>query len=329
MRIAIVVLIILGFLLLGGGAYFGLTQYQADLKNKEQIRQQAETQQKELQQAQSEIERLKQEASPNKPIVIEETKKEVKTEPESTKQILSTPPACNTDWKCGEWTACAGSLQTRNCVDANSCGVLTNKPSVAQSCVIVCNPNWQCSGWSICANSIQTRNCNDLNGCNNKNGEPLLSQACVMSETKTVAQVQATPTGKNYYYDIVSKVRQLLATHNSFKTWLQDTSNQLRQASVTLAGYPTGGLYGQMRDAAIDLASGEISVLSGLIESTNQWISRYEGSLDILNKNPDLFVDKATYDAVQEPSVLESDVSSVKNSINNDVSKVMGALQYH
>jgi len=42
---------------------------------------------------------------------------------------------CTTDWQCGAWSDCSSSgTQTRTCLDANACSVISNKPSESQSC---------------------------------------------------------------------------------------------------------------------------------------------------------------------------------------------------
>ncbi len=45
-------------------------------------------------------------------------------------------PVCNSIWQCSSWSICINSQQTRLCTDANSCGVLINKPSEIQSCIV-------------------------------------------------------------------------------------------------------------------------------------------------------------------------------------------------
>jgi len=99
---------------------------------------------------------------------------------QNTQQIVqnTTPIVCTPNWQCGTWDACTSSLQTRTCVDANSCGVLTNKPSVAQSCAIACTPNWQMGSWNTCTNSQQTRTVTDSNSCGIATGQPTTIQSC-------------------------------------------------------------------------------------------------------------------------------------------------------
>src|SRR3989344_5035650 len=60
-QIPILIVIIAGVLALSGVGYFGVKQYQNSLKDKEQVQQQTDAQQKALEQAQAEIEKLKQE----------------------------------------------------------------------------------------------------------------------------------------------------------------------------------------------------------------------------------------------------------------------------
>ncbi|OHA62858.1 MAG: hypothetical protein A2748_00815 [Candidatus Wildermuthbacteria bacterium RIFCSPHIGHO2_01_FULL_45_20] len=60
-QIPLLIAIIVGILVLGGGGYYGVKQYQNSLKDREQVQQQADAQRKALEQAQTEIEKLKQE----------------------------------------------------------------------------------------------------------------------------------------------------------------------------------------------------------------------------------------------------------------------------
>lgn len=44
-------------------------------------------------------------------------------------------PDCTPSWTCTDWSSCINNQQTRNCIDANSCGVMTGKPIETQACV--------------------------------------------------------------------------------------------------------------------------------------------------------------------------------------------------
>ena len=41
---------------------------------------------------------------------------------------------CTESWSCGSWSSCVGGTQTRTCTDANSCGTITSRPALSQSC---------------------------------------------------------------------------------------------------------------------------------------------------------------------------------------------------
>ena len=255
-------------------------------------------------------------APANTPVVSENT-------PTKTDVIDQTPPlaiTCSPNWKCETWSLCKNSLQTRACVDANSCGVLTGKPSVAQACTVVCTPNWQCGNWGVCSNSIQTRACTDANSCGNNNGEPVLNQSC------SIPQTTATPTGKNYYYDSLSRLNSLIATETSYKTWLQDTSNQFRSAVNTLSGFGAGGAIGQLRDSSIALANGMITVISSQSTNTEQWISYWQGALDVLKAHPEQAIDQATFNSLKSPESLTSEINGVKSDINSHLNSVMSSI---
>lgn len=42
--------------------------------------------------------------------------------------------SCVEDWNCGEWKECVNGLQTRSCIDENSCGTLFDKPVDSKIC---------------------------------------------------------------------------------------------------------------------------------------------------------------------------------------------------
>ena len=48
----------------------------------------------------------------------------------------SSSSKCIEDWLCSEWSECADSVQTRDCIDSNSCRTYINAPTQSQSCVI-------------------------------------------------------------------------------------------------------------------------------------------------------------------------------------------------
>lgn len=87
----LLIAIIAGVLVLGVGGYVGIKQYQSYQREKGQVQQQAETQQKALEQAQSEIEKLKQEseAAKEKQSQLEQTMKNVSTPAQNNDQITS------------------------------------------------------------------------------------------------------------------------------------------------------------------------------------------------------------------------------------------------
>ncbi|MBR9682554.1 MAG: hypothetical protein GOV02_02675 [Candidatus Aenigmarchaeota archaeon] len=60
----------------------------------------------------------------------EESSDQVQVEPVQENQEICTP-----NWECGQWSECSPSgTQTRSCVDANNCGVTTDKPTESGSC---------------------------------------------------------------------------------------------------------------------------------------------------------------------------------------------------
>lgn len=100
--------------------------------------------------------------------------------------LIQPKPICQENWLCNDWSACSNSLQTRNCLDNNTCGTVLNKPAVSQSCVVVCTPKWTCTAWSTCFSNFQTRICTDSNKCNILTNKPAVSQSCVPTPPETV-----------------------------------------------------------------------------------------------------------------------------------------------
>ena len=134
---------------------------------------------------------------------------------------------------------------------------------------------------------------------------------------------------KNYYIETKSRVRTLIGMESTYKTWLQDTSDQLRSAVLTLSGYSIGGLGGQARDADIKLANAEISVISGLIMKSSERTANLESMQDLLNNNPKMFIDETTFNSTQTPESDEADIAGAKQSINSYLDSVMTGLQIH
>ncbi len=44
---------------------------------------------------------------------------------------------CEEDWSCAGWGECVSSVQTRECIDLNSCGTEDDMPSLSQSCEVI------------------------------------------------------------------------------------------------------------------------------------------------------------------------------------------------
>jgi len=42
--------------------------------------------------------------------------------------------SCVENWDCTDWSTCSGGIQTRTCIDLNSCGTNISKPAESQSC---------------------------------------------------------------------------------------------------------------------------------------------------------------------------------------------------
>lgn len=146
-------------------------------------------------------------------------------------------------------------------------------------------------------------------------------------QTGGEAYCSVPQTGTNYYSDTTTRVRRLIALNESFKDWLQDTSDELRDARKTLLGFPGGGLVGELRGATLDLLDGELSVVSGMSSFTNEQIATLEGILATLEANPTEFVDKATFEMIRTPESEEADINSSKKKINATVESINDGIQ--
>ena len=103
--------------------------------------------------------------------------------------ILGTTVICVQNWNCTKWSECLGEIQIRSCVDFNTCGNETGKPSENQTCTLIrCVPNWNCGEWlpeKCPKNETQIRSCTDSNNCNNETGKPDETQSCIYKKSLT------------------------------------------------------------------------------------------------------------------------------------------------
>jgi len=44
-------------------------------------------------------------------------------------------PTCTENWNCTAWSTCVSNLQTKTCIDLNSCGTIVNRPVLSLACV--------------------------------------------------------------------------------------------------------------------------------------------------------------------------------------------------
>jgi len=194
---------------------------------------------------------------------------------------------------------------------------------------IVCAADtWSCDTWSECsAIGQQTRICRLTYDCPNISTP---SWATTQNCTPTISNpTQTTPAEKNYYIQAKSRCNMLFDVYESYGAWLQDTSDQFRSAVLTLSGYSTGGLYSEVRDAAIKLANSNITIISDQQINNKQWISYWDNALEILNKDPEGFISKATYDLIKTPDRLTTEIEGIKKSINISLNSVLDSLRYH
>jgi hypothetical protein len=91
---------------------------------------------------------------------------------------LESQENCSASWDCSNWSDCVSGINTRVCVDVNSCNTTLGMPAESQSCSVDCTPLWTCGNWSDCLSGFQTRGCNDVNSCGVTTNKPIESRAC-------------------------------------------------------------------------------------------------------------------------------------------------------
>lgn len=164
----------------------------------------------------------------------------------------------------------------------------------------------------------------------NGNGQCILANTQIQTPSPQPQQIQTTSsTEKNYYSETRSRLIELIGIEKSYGEWLQNTSNQFRSTSLTLAGYNTGGLYAQARDNAIQLANTHAQVLDSLRATNIKNVTALETILAEVNKNTNAFVDMATYNRLDNPQSVINDINEVKRSTQEDLNLVQSALKYH
>jgi hypothetical protein len=71
---------------------------------------------------------------------------------------------CKSSWSCESWGSCENGIETRDCIDSNSCFVSTDLPRTARYCDGKCVEDWSCE-WSGCNGGFTVPKCEDLNSC--------------------------------------------------------------------------------------------------------------------------------------------------------------------
>lgn len=137
-----------------------------------------------------------------------------------------------------------------------------------------------------------------------------------------------TPVAKNYRYEAILRANLLISINESFRDWLQDTSNQLRTASSLLANSSSSGLSGRVKELAILSANKQITIISGLIEKVNQDIVHWEYFISLLNEDTRLFVSKADINSLEKVETLKGEIVYIKGDINRYLDNVMSTLKY-
>ncbi|MBT3281370.1 hypothetical protein HN865_03610 [Candidatus Woesearchaeota archaeon] len=87
---------------------------------------------------------------------------------------------CNENWNCETWSSCSEQeIQTRNCIDLNSCETTKNKPATSQDCSYIDPSNIPgCTNNDDCTQTCT--NCDDGNYvCVYSSSNPSIHQTCV------------------------------------------------------------------------------------------------------------------------------------------------------
>lgn len=156
-----------------------------------------------------------------------------------------------------------------------------------------------------------------------------LDKQTIQQKTQITTQLQPTPVvskEKNYSFETKERIKIIISISESYKTWLEDTSDQFRSANLTLSGYSTTGLSGQIRDKSIEIANKEISVISSLIASNNKRILYFNNLLD---SDTELFIDEKTFNSFPTIKEIESGINEAKQGIDETLSNVLSSLKYH
>lgn len=119
--------------------------------------------------------------------------------------ITTTTLNCAEKWSCTSFGACISGIQSRTCIDENSCGTTVSRPSLTQSCVSSsCTPSWTCTAWSTCSNSVRTRTCTDSNNCGSTLGKPAESEFCFIGNQKCDNSMLYYYPNPNYFISLDS-----------------------------------------------------------------------------------------------------------------------------
>lgn len=162
------------------------------------------------------------------------------------------------------------------------------------------------------------------------NKQKLQEQTQTQTPTPTqVSQPTVVSTEENYYIKTKARVKELIGIYESYEIWLQDTNDQFRSASLTLAGYNLGGLYGNARDAAIALANESIKVNNQIMTNTKKSIAFHESLLDVINNDPKGFISEDIFNQLKTPGSLEEDIEDGMRKTNLSLESVMNSLKYH
>jgi PGF-pre-PGF domain-containing protein len=173
-----------------------------------------------------------------------------------------TTPTCVESWSCGEWSECSGSIQSRDCTDANSCGTTTNKPDEARECEeenggggggtytpSVPQPYVSHSWEKITPENVSIMKLNEREIGIHEIGISVISEANGVSIKVTKldgkpASVVHNVSGEVYQYiDIYSRnldtenIEKAIIRFNVNKTWIRE--NNISRDSVVLNRYST------------------------------------------------------------------------------------------
>jgi|GEM_PF-2945731 len=304
--IPILIIALLGTTLVGGGGY---TVYRINQIEKDNSSVLAEIQER-LSQGESVVKELDVAATTYTQSTTTEDSNDAKEETEAAESVLALSEELSLEKEArAEAEAVAEKARASQAIaEAEVARIVQEQLSIKTEESVIIEPSGTlCNGayWNECP-SGQTFSCPRNGG----------KAACLLPQS-----------GTNYYSKLLSNARQIIAINESFNDWLQDTSDELRDARQTLNGFPSGGLIGESREVKFNLVESQMQVISSIISYTSENISNWEGALDMLKADPSMFVGEETFKELATPDTEQKEIDSAKEDIDDVLNSVNEGIQ--